>query len=165
MRREQYRQRCHDVTVEFRPSDFPVKHGWQFAMYLAIREVRRDLTFIFEVGTADGNLRMNPVIIRCSVFRIYQISQDFGVKICKCLAAERNGGRRCVICKISDGPRCAMAPWSGLSNVVLLSRLPDYMSGTYFSYGVRKMRLYVDGRFVSQVTLQNFLFDEKKGCQ
>ncbi len=164
VRREQYRQRRYDVTVEFRPSDFPVKHGQQFAIsgntggsagpHLHF-EVRR---------TADGTM-MNPVIYN----KVFGIQDDkspkiFGVKIYGVPGSgEVNGvSQMRYLCNIGRATLRNGSTVRAWGNVSFAVKASDYMSGTYFSYGVRKMRLYVDGRLVSQVTLQNFLFDEKK---
>lgn len=160
----QYQRQRYDVTIEFKPTDFPIRGGQQFAFSGNTGGSAGPHLHFETRRTSDGTM-LNP-FLHNNVFGIQDKMAPtiFGIKI---YAVPGQGSVNGVsqMRYLTNIRRATLRQGSSVrawGKITFGIKSSDQMTGSWFHYGIRKVRLFVDDKLFSEVNIQNFRFADKR---
>lgn len=166
VKEKQYAEQSFVVTLEFGPEEFRVRKG-EVVAYAGNTGYSFGPHLHMEIRTTDTNEPIDPlpfykdkivdnIAPRATHIMIYKASSP--------ALSRREGALDRIEIKVgSESPllggndRGPITAWGRIGTAISAN---DYMDGTTNNYGVRYVRLYVDGRLVSHSDVDRFSFDE-----
>ena len=163
---KQYQEQSFVVTLEFGPEEYRVKRG-EVVAYAGNTGYSFGPHLHMEIRTTDTNEPIDPlpfykdkivdnIAPRATHIMVYGAKDEGKVtSVAESKEAKEEDGKIIIPCQ-SSVVNCITA-WGRISTAISAN---DYMDGTTNNYGVRYVRLYVDGKLVAHSDVDRFAFDE-----
>ena len=163
---KQYREQSFVVTLEFGPEDYRVRQG-DVVAYAGNTGYSFGPHLHMEIRTTETNEPIDPL-----PFYKHLIADNIAPRATHIMVyGAKNGGKVTFVgdskeVKEQDGKISFVSHLSSTNFITAWGRIGtaisanDYMDGTTNNYGVRHVRLYVDGKLVSHSDVGRFSFDE-----
>ena len=163
---EQYREQSFVVTLEFDSDDYRVRQG-DVVAYAGNTGYSFGPHLHMEIRTTETNEPIDPL-----PFYKHLIADNIAPRATHIMVyGAKNGGKVTFVgdskeVKEQDGKISFVSHLSSTNFITAWGRIGtaisanDYMDGTTNNYGVRHVRLYVDGKLVSHSDVGRFSFDE-----
>ena len=163
---KQYREQSFVVTLEFGPEDYRVRQG-DVVAYAGNTGYSFGPHLHMEIRTTETNEPIDPL-----PFYKHLIADNIPPRATHIMVyGAKNGGKVTFVgdskeVKEQDGKISFVSHLSSTNFITAWGRIGtaisanDYMDGTTNNYGVRHVRLYVDGKLVSHSDVGRFSFDE-----
>ncbi len=170
LKSKQYAEHQFETTLELDSSQFPVKKGQVFAKS-GNTGASGGPHVHFEIRkTSDGTMR-NPLELKN---RPYGFSDDkkprifaiklYGLNNQGVVNGENQKVFNVIVGKDKSRKIQALNGISAWGKIGFAVKANDYMSATAFKYSPRHLRVYADGKLISDIKIDSFLYKDIRAC-
>jgi murein DD-endopeptidase MepM/ murein hydrolase activator NlpD len=168
LKAKQYSERKFEVTLELDSSQFPLKKGEKFALS-GNTGASGGPHVHFEIRKTDDGTMRSPYLLKNRPYGFSDSKRPkiFGIK----LYGLKNSGivnnapekkfrvitNKQNIRQVQSGGE--ITAWGTIGFSI---KANDYMTGTGFTYTPRHLRLFADGKKISEITIDSFLFQDTR---